>query len=94
MENDGLPDKVCLQCTHYIIRSFSFKQLCEKSDSTLRQILNDATQTFLELKPYSENIDDLVISEPKECDVLEPKIESVDIEILSMLMLFVSILYR
>lgn len=39
MEDDGLPNQVCLQCVHYINRAFSFKQLCERSDATLRQYL-------------------------------------------------------
>lgn len=39
MEGDGLPNQVCLQCVHYINRAFSFKQLCERSDATLRQYL-------------------------------------------------------
>lgn len=56
MENDGLPSQVCLQCVHYITRAFSFKQLCERSDSTLRQLLGKPTQaTFMELKPLLSN---------------------------------------
>ncbi|KAG5883225.1 hypothetical protein JTB14_011417 [Gonioctena quinquepunctata] len=52
MSNDGLPSQVCLQCVHYITRAFSFKQLCERSDNTLRELLERPfQQTFLELKP-------------------------------------------
>lgn len=56
MEGDGLPNQVCLQCVYYINRAFSFKQLCERSDSTLRQLLGRPIDTtFLELKPVSVN---------------------------------------
>lgn len=55
-EGDGLPSQVCLQCVHYINRAFSFKQLCERSESTLRQLLaSTIDSTFLELKPVSPN---------------------------------------
>lgn len=54
-EGDGLPTQVCLQCVHYISRAFSFKQLCERSDATLRQILGHPVQTFIELKPYNQS---------------------------------------
>lgn len=51
-EDDGLPAQVCLQCVHYISRAFSFKQLCERSESTLRELLGrPIQQTLLELKP-------------------------------------------
>lgn len=36
---DGLPNLICLQCIHQVSRAFSFKQLCEQSDSNLRQYL-------------------------------------------------------
>jgi hypothetical protein len=36
---DGLPGSVCLQCVHQISRAYSFKQLCEQSDTNLRQYL-------------------------------------------------------
>lgn len=56
MEGDGLPSQVCIQCVYYINRAFSFKQLCERSDSTLRQLLGRPVDaTFLELKPVSTN---------------------------------------
>ncbi|KAJ8921028.1 hypothetical protein NQ315_015824 [Exocentrus adspersus] len=61
MENDGLPSHVCLQCVHYITRAFSFKQLCERSENTLREILGRPIQaTFLELKPLLTN--DVLVS--------------------------------
>lgn len=56
-----MPNQVCLQCVHYINRAFSFKQLCERSDSTLRQLLGlSAGATFLELKPICPS--DFVVS--------------------------------
>lgn len=56
LENDGLPTQVCLQCVHYITRAYSFKQLCERSDATLRQLLGKPIQaTFMELKPLLSN---------------------------------------
>lgn len=93
MENDGLPEQVCLQCTHDIIRSFSFKQLCERSDGTLRQILGHSTESYVELKPYSHDSLDMEICDQKDYESLELKIESVDIEIPSMSILFLVIIF-
>lgn len=36
---DGMPSLICLQCVHQVSRAFSFKQLCEQSDTNLRQYL-------------------------------------------------------
>ncbi|XP_018330469.1 gastrula zinc finger protein XlCGF57.1 [Agrilus planipennis] len=36
---DGLPPTVCVQCAHQVNCAYSFKQLCEQSDSSLRQYL-------------------------------------------------------
>lgn len=56
---------MCLQCVHYINRAFSFKQLCERSDSTLRQLLGSTIDsTFLELKPVSQN--EFIVSDISE----------------------------
>ncbi|KAF5282708.1 hypothetical protein FQR65_LT02705 [Abscondita terminalis] len=38
MEGDNLPTQVCSQCVDSITRAFSFKQLCERSDLTLRNL--------------------------------------------------------
>ncbi|KAL1116619.1 hypothetical protein AAG570_005091 [Ranatra chinensis] len=35
-EGDGLPTNVCTTCLSQVDRSYQFKLLCEKSDSTLR----------------------------------------------------------
>lgn len=67
IEGDGMPSQVCLQCVHYINRAFSFKQLCERSDTTLRQLLaTSVDSTFLELKPVSPHefiVSDVEISQ-------------------------------
>lgn len=39
MEGDGLPHQICTQCLQMVNRSYTFKQLCEKSDNTLRQLV-------------------------------------------------------
>lgn len=33
---DGLPEKMCVQCVLQVSRAFTFKQQCERSDTTLR----------------------------------------------------------
>lgn len=39
VEGDGLPDQICTQCLQTVSKAYSFKQLCEKSDITLRQYI-------------------------------------------------------
>lgn len=39
MEGDGLPDQICIQCLQNVNKAYSFKQLCEESDITLRNYL-------------------------------------------------------
>lgn len=39
MEGDGLPDQICIQCLQNVNKAYSFKQLCEESDLTLRNYL-------------------------------------------------------
>lgn len=52
MLNDGLPSQICMQCVEYINRAYSFRQLCERSENALREILGrPIQQTLLELKP-------------------------------------------
>lgn len=64
MEGDGLPTQVCFECVHYITRAYFFKELCERSEATLKQLFgksgtitstnngnnNNTTTTFHELK--------------------------------------------
>lgn len=40
MAGDGLPNQICTQCLQSVNKAYSFKQLCEKSDVTLRNYLN------------------------------------------------------
>lgn len=52
MLNDGLPSQICIQCAQHINRAYSFRQLCERSENALRELLGrPIQQTFLELKP-------------------------------------------
>lgn len=52
MLNDGLPSQICIQCVQHINRAYSFRQLCERSENALRELLGrPIQQTFLELKP-------------------------------------------
>lgn len=39
IEGDGLPYQICIQCLQNINKAYSFKQLCEESDITLRNYL-------------------------------------------------------
>lgn len=79
MEGDGLPGQVCLQCVHYISRAFSFKQLCERSDATLRQYLGKPLLTDLTVKePLPQPITQP--SDETKDGILEPKIEILENE--------------
>ncbi|KAF2904320.1 hypothetical protein ILUMI_01848 [Ignelater luminosus] len=62
IENDGLPSQACLQCVHYITKTFSFIQLCEQSDATLRQLLGKpiAKSYVKQLKP-NEDAKEIII---------------------------------
>lgn len=52
MLNDGMPSQICMQCVQHINRAYSFRQLCERSENALRELLGrPIQQTFLELKP-------------------------------------------
>lgn len=45
---DGLPEKMCVQCVLQVSRAFTFKQQCERSDTTLRsyfQSIRDSLTT-------------------------------------------------
>lgn len=46
MEGDGLPNQICTQCLQSVNKAYSFKQLCEKSDVTLRNYLDINLQTI------------------------------------------------
>ena len=44
MENDGLPENVCISCVSEINKAVSFKQKCERSEYTLRKYLHQVKQ--------------------------------------------------
>ncbi|GLV41342.1 glass [Carabus blaptoides fortunei] len=46
-EGDGFPNLMCVQCVLQCSRAYTFKQLCEKSDATLRQYLSPEFQEQL-----------------------------------------------
>lgn len=53
---DGLPSLICLDCIHQVNRAFTFKQLCEQSDSNLRQYLGKpAVQKQCKKEEESQN---------------------------------------
>lgn len=41
LKGDGLPEQVCIQCAQEINRAFTFRKLCERSDVTLRDCLQN-----------------------------------------------------
>lgn len=45
--DDDLPHLMCIQCVLQCSRAYTFKQLCEKSDSILRQYQSPAFQALL-----------------------------------------------
>lgn len=47
-----MPSQICMQCVQHINRAYSFRQLCERSENALRELLGrPIQQAFLELKP-------------------------------------------
>ncbi|KAF7269096.1 uncharacterized protein LOC143202427 [Rhynchophorus ferrugineus] len=46
-ENDEYPHLMCVQCVLQCSRAYTFKQLCEKSDTILRQYLSPEFQALL-----------------------------------------------
>ncbi|XP_044743327.1 zinc finger protein 652-B-like [Chrysoperla carnea] len=51
-ENDDLPNQICNACFLQLQNTISFKQLCEKSDNTFRQILG---QNKINVDKHSNN---------------------------------------
>lgn len=76
LEGDGLPGQVCVQCADFITQAFSFKQLCERSDTTLRDLLGKTivhNDTHLEpLKPVDASFMTMLVY----ADQKEHKLES------------------
>ncbi|XP_064215987.1 zinc finger protein 271 isoform X2 [Tribolium castaneum] len=52
-EDDGFPDKICQTCLELLEKSYSFKKLCQKSESILTKTFQDK-QTFA-IKNNSED---------------------------------------
>ncbi|XP_044743514.1 zinc finger protein OZF-like [Chrysoperla carnea] len=53
-ENDELPNQICNTCFLQLQNTVTFKQLCEKSDSTFRQIIE---QTKVKIENKTENFE-------------------------------------
>ncbi|KAK4879545.1 hypothetical protein RN001_007691 [Aquatica leii] len=56
---DGLPNLICSSCNEKLTNAYQFKQLCERTDSTLRQYLKDAENCTY--KEFTSNENDSVI---------------------------------
>ncbi|XP_044736949.1 zinc finger protein OZF-like [Chrysoperla carnea] len=54
-ENDDLPNQICNECFLQLQNTINFKQLCENSDNTFRQIIEQNTNNFVK----NEGLDDL-----------------------------------
>lgn len=54
LEGDGLPQLMCVPCVLQVSRAFTFKQQCQRSDSTLRSF-------FLEMSKSPENEGNMAI---------------------------------
>nr|XP_023030078.1 zinc finger protein OZF-like [Leptinotarsa decemlineata] len=54
IQGDGLPHQVCTQCLQSINKAYTFKQLCEKSDMTIRNYLS------INLQPISLPADNII----------------------------------
>lgn len=46
LENDGLPNQLCTQCTSKLDSAVNFKSLCERSDSLFRQYISGKVTDF------------------------------------------------
>ncbi|XP_044732494.1 zinc finger protein OZF-like [Chrysoperla carnea] len=57
---DGLPEAVCVDCLECLRNAYTFKQRCEKSDVSLRQLIDIFNGTKTELDEYDciETLDD------------------------------------
>ncbi|XP_017785435.1 PREDICTED: zinc finger protein 2 homolog isoform X2 [Nicrophorus vespilloides] len=53
---DGLPAALCLQCEMKVIIAFDFKQLCEKSDATLRASISGTTDDIASSSSWQDLI--------------------------------------
>lgn len=46
--NDGLPQLMCVPCVLQVSRAFTFKQVCQRSDQTLRSYLEGVEKSLAE----------------------------------------------
>ncbi|XP_966380.3 zinc finger protein OZF isoform X1 [Tribolium castaneum] len=67
IKNDGLPDRICDNCIEELRKAFSFRKMCENSDTTLRNCLNNLkpviVQTSHEIEDIKPNISDDLVEE-------------------------------
>ncbi|XP_063910484.1 gastrula zinc finger protein XlCGF52.1-like [Zophobas morio] len=61
-ENDGLPTQICCTCLQILEQCYSFRQLCRRSESTLRKALERNDKSQPNYKNKSE------ISQDNSCD--------------------------
>lgn len=54
-QNDGLPDKLCKDCTEKAYLSYNFKVTLEQSDSTLRSVLFKSHSEIKKDSAFDEN---------------------------------------
>lgn len=55
---DGLPETLCVQCVLQVSRAFNFKQICQRSDTSLRQVLLDTlAESCVATIVEEENVD-------------------------------------
>ncbi|KAL3283575.1 hypothetical protein HHI36_006714 [Cryptolaemus montrouzieri] len=83
-EGDGLPHLMCVQCVLQCSRAYTFKQLCEKSDSILRQYLTpefqtQLTATLVDQNPFKEE-DQQVLEQAQEMHFTAESLSNVIIE--------------
>lgn len=54
-DGDGLPNQICSQCMLQISKSYTFKQLCQKSDITLRNYIDEKNSMMLITSENTKN---------------------------------------
>ena len=83
LENDGLSEKVCIDCKSNVSSSYTFQQLCVESDKNQRDLLNLPAVENVEM-PYinvkTENISDGHSEHDFILDNVEAKFEPDDDE--------------
>ncbi|XP_044270017.1 zinc finger protein 271-like [Tribolium madens] len=79
-EDDGLPDQICQTCFEMLEKSFSFKQLCKKSESVLEKALtkNNSGQQPLFSNESQEKQTFTLKNHPEDCHTQESSLDSSD----------------